>query len=115
MRIKGGKEILDETGIHPEIHKQVYEFIEKELGIKKKDLKLPMTLQSYPESKIEERSEQYKIGKETLKDVIAELQRPGLDPRDELEPPCFSSTILDIADLKIGDKLDGIVRNVTDF
>ncbi len=115
LRIKGGKEILDETGIHPEIHKQVYEFIEKELGIKKKDLKLPMTLQSYPESKIEERSEQYKIGKETLKDVIAELQRPGLDPRDELEPPCFSSTILDIADLKIGDKLDGIVRNVTDF
>lgn len=46
---------------------------------------------------------------------MAELQRPGLDPRDELEAPCFSSTILDIADLKIGDKLDGIVRNVTDF
>lgn len=46
---------------------------------------------------------------------MAELQRPGLDPRDELEAPCFSSTILDIKDLEIGTKLDGIVRNVTDF
>ena len=115
LRIKWGKEILDETGIHPEIHKQVYELIEKELGIKKKDLKLPMTVEKYPENKIKERSEKYSIWFETLKDVLAELQRPWLDPRDELEAPCFSSTILEITDLEIGTKLDGIVRNVTDF
>lgn len=114
---------MDETGIHPEIHKQVYELIEKELGIKKKDLKLPMTtaqiagqaVEKYPENKLVEWSEKYKIGLETLRDVLAELQRPGLDPRDELEAPCFSSTILNIEDLQIGTKLDGIVRNVTDF
>ncbi len=115
LRIKWGKEILDETGIHPEIHKQVYEMIEKEMGIKKKDLKLPMAVENYPENKLVEWSETYKIGLETLRDVLAELQRPGLDPRDELEAPCFSSTILDIKDLEIGTKLDGIVRNVTDF
>lgn len=115
LRIKWGKEILDETGIHPEIHKQVYELIEKELWIKKKDLKLPMVVEKYHENKIKERSEKYNIWFETLKDVLAELQRPGLDPRDELEAPCFSSTILDIKDLEIGTKLDGIVRNVTDF
>jgi len=115
LRIKWGKEILDETGIHPEIHKQVYELIEKELWIKKKVLKLPMVVEKHPENKIIEWSEKYKIGLETLRDVLAELQRPGLDPRDELEPPCFSSTILDIKDLQIGTKLDGIVRNVTDF
>lgn len=115
LRIKWGKEILDETWIHPEIHKQAYELIEKELGIKKKDLKLPMAVENYPESKIKERSETYSIWFETLKDVLAELQRPGLDPRDELEAPCFSSTILDIKDLEIWTKLDGIVRNVTDF
>lgn len=115
LRIKWGKEILDETGIHPEIHKQVYELIEKELWIKKKDLKLPMQVEDYPANKLIERSETYKIWLETLKDVLAELQRPGLDPRDELEAPCFSSTILDIKDLEIGTKLDGIVRNVTDF
>lgn len=111
---------MDETGIHPEIHKQVYEFIEKELGIKKKDLKLPLDkslrgARLSANEAIQQWSEKYNIGLETLKDVIAELQRPGLDPRDELEPPCFSSTILDITDLKIGDKLDGIIRNVTDF
>ncbi|MEI6673080.1 MAG: hypothetical protein WCL02_07335 [bacterium] len=61
MRIKGGKEILDETGIHPEIHKQVYEMIEKEMGIKKKALKLPMMVEKYPENKIIERSDTYKI------------------------------------------------------
>jgi transcriptional accessory protein Tex/SPT6 len=42
LSIKNGKEPLDMTGIHPEIHKQVYAFIEGELGIKKKDLKLPL-------------------------------------------------------------------------
>ncbi|MCX6822412.1 MAG: helix-hairpin-helix domain-containing protein, partial [candidate division SR1 bacterium] len=120
LRIKGGKEILDETGIHPEIHKQVYELIEKELGIKKKDLKLPLEsslrgARLSANETIQKWSEMYGIGLETLKDVLAELQRPGLDPRDELEVPCFSSTILEITDLEIGTKLDGIVRNVTDF
>jgi transcriptional accessory protein Tex/SPT6 len=43
LRIKNGKEPLDMTGIHPEIHKQVYAFIEEVLGIKKKELKLPIT------------------------------------------------------------------------
>lgn len=52
---------MDETGIHPEIHKQVYELIEKEMGIKKKDLKLPMHVEKYPENKIVEWSEKYKI------------------------------------------------------
>ncbi len=118
LRIKWGKEIIDETWIHPEIHKQVYELIEKELGIKKKDLKLPLSF--WAESKniynnLPHLSEKYGIGIETLKDVLAELQRPWLDPRDELEAPCFSSTILDIKDLEIWTKLDGIVRNVTDF
>jgi len=115
LRIKWGKEILDETGIHPEIHKQVYALLESEMGIKKKDLKLPMNVEKYPENKLVAWSETYKIWLETLRDVLAELQRPGLDPRDELEAPCFSSTILDIKDLEIGTKLDGIVRNVTDF
>ncbi|MFZ2150904.1 MAG: Tex family protein [Candidatus Absconditicoccaceae bacterium] len=115
MRIKGGKEILDETGIHPEIHKQVYSMIENEFGIKKKDLKLPMQLNNDFDSKFRDRSTKYDIGLETLKDVIAELQRPGLDPRDELEAPCFATDVVDIKNLTIGMQLQGIVRNVTDF
>jgi len=124
LRIKGGKEPLDSTGIHPEIHKQVYAFIEAELGIKKKNIKLPLVWDQSPlaplwqvgnPSVIAGRSEKYGIGYETMVDVIKELQRPGLDPRDELEVPCFKSDVLSVEDVKIGMELEGIVRNVTDF
>ena len=115
LRIKGGKEALDSTGIHPEIHKQVYAFIEAELGIKKKSLKLPLDVQQFSEHQVNGRSEKYGIGYETMVDVIKELQRPGLDPRDELEVPCFKSDVLSVEDVKIGMELEGIVRNVTDF
>lgn len=115
MRIKWWKEILDETGIHPEIHKQVYSMIENEFGIKKKDIKLPMILDKNIESKANVFSEKYEIWLETMKDVIKELQRPWLDPRDELEAPCFASDIVDIKNLTIWMQLQGIVRNVTDF
>lgn len=115
LRIKGGKEVLDETWIHPEIHKQVYSFIENELWIKKKSLILPMAVEKYSEQQIRDWSAKYEIGYETMVDVIKELQRPGLDPRDELELPCFKSDILELKDLKIGMELEWIVRNVTDF
>lgn len=124
LRIKWGKEALDSTGIHPEIHKQVYAFIEAELGIKKKNIKLPLVWDQSPlaplwqvgnPAVIAGRSEKYGIGYETMVDVIKELQRPGLDPRDELEVPCFKSDVLSVEDVKIGMELEGIVRNVTDF
>ncbi|MDR0281760.1 MAG: hypothetical protein LBI53_00035 [Candidatus Peribacteria bacterium] len=131
MRIKNGKEPLDATGIHPEIHKQVYAFIEEELGIKKKNLKLPLDsisrrdasltrpnhaiLRDPSEVTVRTRAEKYGIGYETMEDVIKELQRPGLDPREEIEPPSFKSDVVDIKDLQIGMELEGVVRNVTDF
>ncbi|HPC34436.1 MAG TPA: Tex family protein, partial [Candidatus Absconditabacterales bacterium] len=119
LRIKGGKEALDATGIHPEIHKQVYEFIENELGIKKKDLILPIQKSVLSQAKstetLKSRSQKYEIGFETLQDVVAELQRPGLDPREEIEAPVFKSDILEISDLQEGMELEGVIRNVTDF
>ena len=60
-------------------------------------------------------SEKYSIGIETLKDILKELQTPGHDPRDDLDPPKFSSNVMDIKELKIGDMIDGVVRNITDF
>lgn len=115
LRIKWGKEPLDATGIHPEIHKQVYELIKNELGIDKKKLVLPMTVEIFDTKKLHDWSEKYGIWFETMKDVVAELQRPGLDPRDDVEPPKFKSDVLDLKDLQIGMELDGVVRNVTDF
>jgi len=114
MRIKWWKEVLDQTWIHPEIHKQVYEMIEKELWIKKKDLKLPMNVSSIA-WKVQELSEKYWIWFETMKDVLAELERPWLDPRDEIQAPVFKSDVLEIKDLQEWMELEWIVRNVTDF
>ena len=57
----------------------------------------------------------YGIWPETLKDILQELQKPGHDPRDDLAPPVFASNVMEIGDLKIGDLLDGVVRNITDF
>ena len=115
LRIKWGKEPLDATGIHPEIHKQVYEMIKNEFGVDKKKLVLPMKIGEIDTKKINDRSEKYDIWRETLKDVLAELERPGLDPRDDVEPPSFKSDVLDFKDLQMGMELDGVVRNVTDF
>ena len=93
------------------------------MGIKKKDLVLPLSesiLSSSSAAKdinhcIQERSEKYEIWYETLQDVIAELQRPWLDPREEIDAPTFKSDILEIKDLQEGMELEWVIRNVTDF
>ena len=115
LRIKEGKEPLDATGIHPDHHKATYAFLEGELGIKKKNLKLPLEMPHYDESQISAFCDKYELGFETMEDIIKELQRPGLDPREEIEKPVFKSDVLDIKDVQIGMKLQGVVRNVTDF
>jgi uncharacterized protein len=115
LRIKWGKEVLDSTWIHPDHYKQVYDFIENELKIKKKDLVLPLKLREYSEDEIEEFSNSYWLWYETMEDCIKELQRPWLDPREELEKPCFKSDVLDIKDVKVWMKLQWVVRNITDF
>lgn len=115
LRIKNWKEPLDETWIHPEQHKKVYEILETEFWIKKKDLKLPLKDIQATESQLQSRTEKYEIWYETLVDIFKELKRPWLDPREEIEAPVFKSDVLDIKDLKIWMRLDWVVRNVTDF
>ena len=115
LRIKEGKEPLDATGIHPDHHRATYAFLEGELGIKKKNLKLPLQMPHYDENQVSAFCDKYELGFETMEDIIKELQRPGLDPREEIEKPVFKSDVLDIKDVQIGMKLQGVVRNVTDF
>lgn len=121
LRIVDGKEPLDATGIHPEMYDKTYDILEKELGMKidkKNPLILPLSTSVFAwwdDRKILAIAEQYGIGFETLADIIKELQRPGLDPRENMDPPSFKSDVLEITDLQIGMKLDGVVRNVTDF
>jgi len=112
LRIVGGKEPLDATGIHPEIYNKVYSLIEKELQISKKKVSLPLQIQN---PNISKRSEDYDIGYDTLIDVIKELERPGQDPRDDLTPPPFAAGVMEITDLEIGMQLKWVVRNITEF
>ena len=55
------------------------------------------------------------IGRQTVEDIIAELTRPGRDPRDELEKPLLRTDVMSMEDLKEGMELKGTVRNVVDF
>ena len=55
------------------------------------------------------------IGLPTLADIVAELQKPGRDPRDELPQPVLRTDAMDIASLRVGMEFDGVVRNVADF
>ena len=112
LRIPDGKEPLDATGIHPENYSKVYDLMKAERKIDKKKLQLPLAIKQIDLSKL---STTYAIGEQTLEDIITELQAPGRDPRDDLAPPVFAGNIMDFKDLKIGDKLQGVVRNITDF
>jgi uncharacterized protein len=118
LRIIGGKEPLDATGIHPEIYDKVYTLIEKELNIAKKKVTLPLSFWAEAKnlgSHIRELSNKYDIGHDTLIDVIKELERPGQDPRDDLTPPPFAAGVMEITDLEIGMQLEWVVRNITEF
>ena len=60
-------------------------------------------------------AQELEIGPETLKDIVADLLKPGRDLRDSFDAPVLRQDVLDLKDLKIGQKLEGVVRNVVDF
>ena len=111
LRIPGAENILDNTGVHPESYKAV-EHLLKELNITDLDDSAKIKLQSVS---IETMAETINIGQETLKDIIADLLKPGRDLRDDFEAPVLRQDVLDISNLEIGQKLEGTVRNVVDF
>ncbi|WP_286783489.1 Tex family protein [Streptococcus sp. UBA4344] len=111
LRIPGAENILDNTSVHPESYKAVERLL-KELAITDLDDSAKAKLQAVS---IEEMAETINIGQETLKDIIADLLKPGRDLRDDFEAPVLRQDVLDISDLEIGQKLEGTVRNVVDF
>lgn len=99
LRIPNGENTLDNTGVHPES----YDIAEKliEMGYKNLDIK--------------EISMELEVGIPTLRDIIKELEKPGRDPRDEMQKPILRQDVLKIEDLKQDMVLNGTVRNVVDF
>ena len=109
LRVPESKEILDNTGVHPES----YDAAKKLLQLLGGDLSgLPAKLEAYGIAKA---AEACGVGEPTIIDIAKELSKPGRDPRDELPAPILRKDVLEIKDLKPGMELTGTVRNVIDF
>ncbi len=110
LRVPEGKNLLDNTGVHPE----QYDTVKKLLSHCDTTLEelTPQKITSLP---IKTLAEQCEVGVPTLEDVLKELAKPGRDPRDELPPPLLSTSVLEMKDLLVGMELQGTVRNVVEF
>ena len=112
LRVPESKNVLDNTGVHPESYDAAKGLLEL-LGATPKDARdLPARLNAYGAEKA---VEALGVGVPTLRDIAKELSKPGRDPRDELPAPILRTDVLDIKDLKPGMVLTGTVRNVIDF
>ncbi|MDG7269077.1 Tex family protein [Streptococcus pneumoniae] len=111
LRIPESSNILDNTGVHPENYAAVKELF-KCLDIKDLNEEAQSKLKSLS---VKEMAQELDLGPETLKDIIADLLKPGRDFRDSFDAPVLRQDVLDIKDLVVGQKLEGVVRNVVDF
>ena len=113
LRIPESKEVLDNTGVHPESYEAAKALLSL-LGCKKGDslADLSSKLEAYGPAKA---AAECAVGEMTLVDIAKELSKPGRDPRDELPAPLLRKDVLEMKDLIPGMELTGTVRNVIDF
>ena len=117
LRVPESGQVLDNTAVHPESYAAAeklialcgYSMAEVAAG---KIEELPKRLEAYG---VKKAAEECGVGEPTLRDIAAELLKPGRDPRDELPPVLLRQDVLEIKDLKPGMELTGTVRNVIDF
>ncbi|MBQ2734760.1 MAG: RNA-binding transcriptional accessory protein [Clostridia bacterium] len=118
LRVPGGKEILDNTGVHPESYSATEQLLSM-FGYSKEDV-ANGTINKSLGDKVRKEGivkvcEKLGIGEPTLFDILGELEKPGRDIRDTLPPPVLRDDILSLEDLKPNMELTGTVRNVIDF
>lgn len=115
MRIQGGENPLDGTGVHPESYEAAEKLLKKQ-GYTPEDITggnltgLSLTIKDYKKL-----AEELGIGEITLRDIVKELEKPARDPREEMPKPILRTDVLEMKDLKEGMVLKGTVRNVIDF
>lgn len=124
LRISDGKEVLDSTSVHPESY-EVSRILMKKIGISENDIKGGVQViddkikSAYPakteKESVRKMAEDIGIGEFTVKDIIAELRKPGRDPREDAPPVVFRNDVRSFEDLKEGMEMSGTVRNVVDF
>ncbi len=117
LRVAESKNVLDNTGVHPESYKAAEELL-KICSYTLEDVsngnlsELSERIGTLGEEKV---AEHLGVGLPTLSDIVKELSLPGRDPRDELPPPLLRTDVMEMKDLKAGMQLKGTVRNVIDF
>jgi len=103
FRIREGKSILDNTGVHPESYDVAQKLLKQ------------YDIWSITKEQIGTIAQEFGMGEITLSDIIAELKKPGFDPRETLPPIIFRSDLTDIKELREGSIVSGVVRNIADF
>ena len=117
LRVPGGREIFDNTGVHPESYAAAGELLNM-FGYTKEDVRerkltgLSDKVRDAGQSKV---ADELGIGVPTLLDIIGELEKPGRDIRDSLPQPVLRDRVIEIGDLEPGMIMKGTVRNVIDF
>ena len=114
IRINDAVNILDRTKIHPESYEKTYNLL-KYLDLSVEDIGTPKIKEVLKNINVESLEKELKIDKWTLEDIISCLKEPLRDPREDYSAPVLKDNILTIDDLKVGMKLQGVVRNVVDF
>ena len=114
LRIRNGKNPLDNTGVHPESYDAALKIME-EAKYNLKDVNEGKEAGVIFINDYKKTAEKLGIGVPTLEDIIKEIQRPGRDPREDMPTPVLRKDVLDMKDLKEGMILKGTVRNVIDF
>ncbi len=117
LRISGGKNVLDNTAVHPESYAAAQGLL-KLCGVSDADVasgNISALNEGVKKAGIPALAKQLEVGEPTLADIVSELNKPGRDPRDELPQPLLRSDIMGMEDLKAGMELKGTVRNVIDF
>ncbi|MFA7331305.1 MAG: Tex family protein [Candidatus Delongbacteria bacterium] len=118
LRIRDGEEALDNTGVHPESYPALRRLFQRcgVSGAQPRELAAAVDAElGGDEARLAALAAELELGVPTLRDILAELRKPGRDPRDELDPPLMRGGILRLEELKPGMVLEGTVRNIVDF
>lgn len=117
LRIPGGRNVLDNTAVHPESY-ETAENLLKICGVSKSDVangKVAALTNTVKSRGIKTLAAELGTGEPTLADIVSEISKPGRDPREALPAPMLRTDVMGMEDLKPGMELKGTVRNVIDF
>ncbi|WP_214685170.1 Tex family protein [Exiguobacterium sp. s155] len=114
LRIMNGKDVLDQTEIHPESYPLALSIL-KEIGSSKSEVGTAALRERLQQVDAKALSEQLEAGLPTVEDILKSLAKPGRDPREDIQKPLLRTDVMSLEDLQVGMEFQGTVRNVIDF